>query len=154
MYVLSDPNFRNSHITQLRLDSSNEHARTLAARIQNNKPSFFDHDGKNGILYLINDPEGRVAPFVLGDYLGPGHVILERALIYCDSLGGEVPTLAQGEALLRATTQNGIHNRYAISGLRRFWTATPGAAFGMNRIDHESHRRATQVRCVLNVSEL
>ncbi len=157
--VLSDPNFRNSHITQLRLDSSNEHARTLAARIQHSKPAFFDHDGKNGILYLINDPEARVAPFVLGDQSGSRMFIHEDAAVRCRELGGEVPAVGQGEALSRAMTQNGIYNQHAIAGLGMFWTATPGTVFLGGRIEqlihHSSYRyMAYRVRCVLNVSEL
>lgn len=119
---------QNQSVIPLIANHPDARVRALVADLQQNRPQFYAMGGNAGRMYLIRDPENRVAPFVLSDAVPRtmNHYEAEggrdpRTGVehtgHCRGMGERQATEAELRALERATSPNGQYDRNAIAGL-------------------------------------
>jgi len=118
-------------VNQLYVQLRNEAAVPAQNRPDPHVTRFFDLGGEDGGIYVISDPTGQVAPFVLSGNAPRKMKHKEAAgwddkngvhhLGYCEKIGARLMTEEELYALDRAMSPGGRYNPNAIAGMANTW---------------------------------
>jgi hypothetical protein len=108
--------YENKYITPLHKNHDDERMRNLFAEIRDQRPKFFEMGGNTGNILHIEDPENRVAPFLLSDK-SDSSLDRQAAATYCAERGERLATREELKAVGRAMTIDGRYDQNAIEGM-------------------------------------